>query len=200
MRVSELSRQTGVSVATIKYYLREGLLHAGERTSANQARYDETHAARLRLIRALIGVADLSVATTREVLASLDDPPATPHDLFSQAHRTLLPEVADVDTVAADALISDLGWRLGETDRGSVRRLAVAMAAAESAGFPLHRDGLVNYARSMEALANRELAEVPADPAEAVRYVVLGTVLLEPVLLALRRLAQIDASARRYRG
>ena len=32
---------------TIKYYLREGLLHEGVRTSATQAQYDETHVARL---------------------------------------------------------------------------------------------------------------------------------------------------------
>jgi hypothetical protein len=31
-----------------------------------------------------------------------------------------------------------------------------------------------------------------------VRYVVLGTVLVEPLLLALRRLAQQDASRRRF--
>jgi hypothetical protein len=31
-----------------------------------------------------------------------------------------------------------------------------------------------------------------------VRYVVLGTVLIEPLILALRRLAQAEASARRF--
>jgi hypothetical protein len=31
-----------------------------------------------------------------------------------------------------------------------------------------------------------------------VRYIVLGTILVEPLLLALRRLAIINASARRY--
>ena len=34
--------------------------------------------------------------------------------------------------------------------------------------------------------------------AEAVRYVVLGTVLPEPLMLALRRMAQQEASARRF--
>jgi hypothetical protein len=33
---------------------------------------------------------------------------------------------------------------------------------------------------------------------EVVRYVVLGTVLVEPLLLALRRLAQQDAAVRTY--
>lgn len=44
-------------------------------------------------------------------------------------------------------------------------------------------------------VASREVHGVPLDsPAEAMRYVVLGTVLIEPVLLALRRLAQQDVS------
>ena len=38
-----------------------------------------------------------------------------------------------------------------------------------------------------------------AGPSEAAgRYTVLGTILVEPLLLALRRLAQTDASARRF--
>jgi len=55
MRISQLSQASGVPVATIKYYLREGLLHDGRLTSATQAQYDETHLARLRLVRALLG-------------------------------------------------------------------------------------------------------------------------------------------------
>jgi len=44
-----------------------------------------------------------------------------------------------------------------------------------------------------------EIAGVPTESAAAaVRYVVLGTVLVEPVLLTLRRMAQQEASARRF--
>ena len=63
MRISELSRRSGVPVATIKYYVREGLLPAGEPTAINQALYDERHLARIELIRALREGADLSIAT-----------------------------------------------------------------------------------------------------------------------------------------
>nr|MDT0525976.1 MerR family DNA-binding transcriptional regulator [Streptomyces sp. DSM 41633] len=37
MRLAELSERSGVPTATIKYYLREGLLPAGRRISATQA-------------------------------------------------------------------------------------------------------------------------------------------------------------------
>jgi hypothetical protein len=51
----------------------------------------------------------------------------------------------------------------------------------------------------MRQIAEFEIANLPAEsPAAAVRYVVLGTVLLEPVILALRRAAEQEASARRF--
>ena len=37
MRISALAQATGLPVATVKYYLREGLLHPGVATSATQA-------------------------------------------------------------------------------------------------------------------------------------------------------------------
>lgn len=43
MRLSELSERSGVSTATIKYYLREQLLPPGRRVSATQAEYTDSH-------------------------------------------------------------------------------------------------------------------------------------------------------------
>jgi hypothetical protein len=51
----------------------------------------------------------------------------------------------------------------------------------------------------MEQIAEFELSTVPTEsPASAVRFVVLGTVLPEALLLALRRMAQQAASVRRF--
>lgn len=200
MRISELSRDTGVPVATIKYYLRQGLLHEGRLTSTTQAQYDETHASRLRLVRALVGVGGLSVAATREVLDKLDSPPTSMHELLAAAQR--LPESRgeeEVDTGAAESLIKQLGWQIKTTDPGPVRRLAAALAAIEAADFSLPDDAVTDYARAMQDLAEDEVASVPDEWSEAaIRNAVLGTILIEPLLLALRRLAQIDASARRF--
>lgn len=44
MKISELSRRTGVPVASIKYFLRQGLLPAGRATAATLAEYGEEHA------------------------------------------------------------------------------------------------------------------------------------------------------------
>jgi len=56
MRMSELAERTGVSPGTIRYYLREGLLGAGEdivRTSRNMAYYPASYVQRIELIKRL---------------------------------------------------------------------------------------------------------------------------------------------------
>src|SRR5919197_5194181 len=94
MRIAELSRQTGVPVATIKYYLREGLLPAGEATGPNQAQYGEEHVRRLRLIRALVTVGGVSIASVGAVLEAIDAVDRPLHDRLRgvQASVTKPPE------------------------------------------------------------------------------------------------------------
>ena len=50
------------------------------------------------------------------------------------------------------------------------------------------------YADQMAGVAEVDVRSVPAEPRAAVRHVVLGTVLVDPVLIALRRLAQQHVS------
>ncbi len=53
-RMSDLSRETGVSTATIKFYIREGLLPAPTlKTGRNMAYYDRTFVDRIRVIKEL---------------------------------------------------------------------------------------------------------------------------------------------------
>ena len=170
MRISQLSAQTDVPVATIKFYLRERLLHDGVRTSPTQAQYDESHVARIRLIRALMGPGGLSVAAAYRVIKAIDEPPESVHELLG---------------VAASAVPGP--------------SLETALLALDEAGFELPEGALDVYGEHMRQIAQFEIDNLPTDsPAAAVRYVVLGTVLLEPVILALRRLAEQDASARRF--
>jgi DNA-binding transcriptional MerR regulator len=200
VRISQLAAETGVPVATIKFYLREHLLHDGRLTSPTQAQYDQTHVQRLQLVRALLGPGGLSVGATRELLRAIDDPPESGHDLLGVAQHALHRPVPDgVDVAGVAALIDRWGWQVERDDRDLQAELAHALNGLDDAGFALPEDGLDTYARLMSELAEMEVDRVPTDSREAaVRYVVLGTVLIEPVLLALRRLAQQDASARRF--
>jgi DNA-binding transcriptional MerR regulator len=170
MRISELSSKTGVPVATIKFYLRENLLHDGVRTAATQAQYDESHVARLRLIRALLGPGGLSIAAAHRVMQAIDGPPESLHELLG---------------IAAGAVAGP--------------NLEDALRALDQAGFELAEGALDMYRDHMRQIAEFEIDNVPTySPAAAVRYVVLGTVLVEPLILALRRQAEHEASARRF--
>lgn len=199
MRISELSAAADVPVATIKYYLREGLLPEGQRSSPTQARYDDAHVERLRVIRAL-GASNVSIAETRRVLAALDDPPPSPFDVLGTAHEAVAPQVPDaVDLADAESLAERLGWAPGSCDPRVLAGVARALQVLEQAGFTVPDDVMTAYVNGIRAMAQAEIAGVPADSVEdAVRYVVLGTVLVEPLLLALRRVAQQVASHERF--
>lgn len=199
MRISELSRDAGVPVATIKYYLRERLLPEGVLTSPTQAQYDTVHVDRLRLIRALLGPGGLSVAAVRRVLGAIDEPPEAMHELLGAAHEAASEtQDAPVDRAAAIALCERLGWRVSPDCEG-MGRLAESLAGLEAAGFGVPEGMIEHYAATMRSVAEAEIAGTPQGSVEeVVRYVVLGTVLVEPLLLALRRLAQQDAALRTY--
>jgi len=199
MRISELSAQSGVPVPTIKYYLREGLLPEGVRSSATQASYIELHLQRLRVIRALIE-SGVSVAETRKVLDALDRPPENAHDLLGAAHAAVTPTIDEqLDVTEAERLVAGLGWRPGMCDPNVLGGVARALQGLDRAGFRVEDDLMAVYVDCVQRIARAEIAGVPTESTEAaVRYVVLGSVLVEPLLLALRRVAEQIASAERF--
>jgi DNA-binding transcriptional MerR regulator len=198
MRISELARRSGVPVGTVKHYLREGLLPAGELTSATQAQYGEEHVARIGLIRALLGVGGLSTRAARSVLAAVDDPAMSAHDMIGAASSAIRPiEGKPPDLATAQAHLRRWGWQVHD-DSPPVAVLAQALDALEAAGFDTSDELLDRYAHAAHEVGEGDVDMVPmGSPAEAVRFAVIGTLLLEPVLLSLRRLAQEDVSARR---
>lgn len=211
MRVSELSRLSAVPVPTIKYYLREGLLPAGEQRGATQADYGDTHVARLRLIRSLADVAGLSIIMIKRILTLAESPSGDLFDTLGQAISALPPYVPGSsddpgrELPRARDAITRLGWTY-DPGYAATAQLERAIAAVEEAGIPLSDQRLEAYATALHGLAEFDLAAMPgADgassiPAAAVEYAVLGTALYEPVILALRRLAHQDVAARALGG
>ncbi|MEV4429649.1 MerR family transcriptional regulator [Streptomyces sp. R-07] len=206
MRIGELSRRTGVSVPTIKFYVREGLLPAGELTSPNQASYGETHVQRLRLIRALLDVGGLSVAGIREVVIAVDDPEQSVHKVLGAAASRMVPryerEPGDGIEEARKrvaALIEARGWR-AHPAAPAAEALATALAALDEVGHGAFVEVLDAYADAAERVARADLDYVAHHVAreELVESVVVGTVLGDAIFSALRRLAQVDASDRMF--
>jgi DNA-binding transcriptional MerR regulator len=205
MRIGELSRRSGVSIPTIKFYLREGLLPAGVATATNQAEYAEAHVQRLQLIRAMVDAGRLSVARTREILSALDGGTLAPHDLLGVAHDAVTrPVRGDRDDpgfraarAEVEALAQARGW-LVEKDARALDQAADAIRTLRALG----QDDLIGlldtYADAAQAVAEREVAAVVArrDQAAMVEAVVVGTVLGETLLNAFRLIAQESASAK----
>ena len=192
MKMSELSRASGVPVPTIKYYLRERLLPAGRATAATQAQYDDEHLARLRLIRALVDVGGLPLAAVRDVLTVVDAGAEAAPAAVGTAHEALPPRITRGAEPPHRALaaLDLLGWQV-DADSSSVHQLEAALAAVEGVGMPAGEVRLRAYGQAALEVAEVDVADVPRGSAgDAVQYVVIGTVLYEPVLLALRRLAQ----------
>ena len=68
MKMKELEARTGVGRETIRYYIREGLLGEPERPKRNVAVYDESHVARIALIKKLQHERFLPLAKIKDVL------------------------------------------------------------------------------------------------------------------------------------
>lgn len=191
MRISELSERSGVPVATVKFYIREGMLPRGETVSATRAEYGDDHLARLRLIAALADVRGLPLSRVRDILALVDAPAGDPVETLGRAVGALPPYVDGdrEDHPRARAAIAELGLTY---DPGftATAQLDEALRAVEEAGLDASPAVLRRYGDAMRGVAAAEIAPVSAMPLdEAVPYAVLGTALYEPVMLALRRLA-----------
>jgi DNA-binding transcriptional MerR regulator len=198
MKISELSRRSGVPLPTIKFYIREGLLAAGVRTAKTQAVYNEEHIERLSLIRALKDDAGLSLGTITNMLRASD---ASPTDFIE---------------VAIDAIERPVGPPIDESSEEFQSALKAMLEIAAEMGCPgatgAARDGARALFRIRRAFGvdpapvirlysdvARQIAqiEIPDDwsPQQkrmsTLRYAVLGTVMFEPVILALRRMAHV---------
>jgi DNA-binding transcriptional MerR regulator len=199
VKISELVARSGVPLPTVKYYLREGLLPAGEATGRNQASYGDGHVQRLRMIRALIDVGGLSVTAVREVLRAVDDPGRLGHDLRGVAHCTVArPSRGDRTSPSwiaaraeAAALVAARGWGV-HPEAPAIDQLADAIEALRRLGQDDLLGLLPLYAETADEMAGPEVALVTRRPDRAgmVEAVVTGTVLGEAIFNALRRLAQ----------
>ena len=204
VRISELSARSGVSIATIKYYLREGLLPSGEQTSANQATYGEAHLRRLRLVRALIDIGGLRLANVRATVAAIEDESAPLHEAFGAVMHGLdeSPSEPQPDDVAAaqDEVQQWLEARLWSIEDAAPaqRRLAESLAALRRFDFPATLADFDGAADAAEEAADFEVryARGMSDRTAAVETMLVGTVVYERVFAEIRRLALEAASAR----
>jgi DNA-binding transcriptional MerR regulator len=75
LKISELAERSGVPVATVRHYLREGLLPEGVKTSRNMAYYPPEFVERIRLIKQLQEERFMPLRVIRELLEREDAEP-----------------------------------------------------------------------------------------------------------------------------
>ncbi|MGC0374191.1 MerR family transcriptional regulator [Streptomyces sp. SAI-229] len=216
MKISELSRRSGVSIPTIKYYLRDGLLPPGRATAANQADYGEEHLRRLRLVRTLVGVRRLPVGAVKEILGAVAEQDGDLHEIFGivtdarpatrrqkQARERERREAGEETRGVTDAreLVAAMGWEV-HSGAAAIWSLGEVLDALSDLDSDIDWRSLLPYARLADRISELDVQQMDgvSGVLELAERAVLVSVLLEPALLAMRRLAQEDKSARLFKA
>jgi DNA-binding transcriptional MerR regulator len=205
MRLAELASTSGCPIATIKYYVREGLLPAGDLVHAKEAEYGDRHVARLRMIRVLRDLGELSIAEIRRVVLAIDDHTMPLPQQLGAAYYALPPHPIDAETIddaARDevlAFAAAQGWTV-TPHAPSVALFADVLAAARAFWGPVGPENFDRYAKAFDELARGdvEMLDDMTDHADAVRQVVVGTVVWDRAIIALRRMAADHYSSQRF--
>ena len=218
MRISELSRHSGVPTTTIKFYIRDGLLPPGTRSQRNQASYSESHLQRLDLIRALRDVAGLPLDLVREVVGQVDEPWGTSDPVgvaLEVIHR--LPErdrsaaeQKEFERVREEVakLVRGLHWTV-PTEILPERHLYLDNLTDSVLQLRRYIDPefsvehLASYAEVIWHLSEvlyrpfEDFSPRPGDDlVEPTRNAILGLLMIEPLLMSLVRTATATRSAR----
>jgi DNA-binding transcriptional MerR regulator len=211
LKVSELARRSGVTISTIKYYIREGLLRPGDVSAPNQAAYGEAHLNDLVLIRALRDHAGISISAIRRVLdavaaAGSGSLEAGVHSV--EVERRAGAEAPEIDPGdpqyqrAWDALrvvFEERDWHCDPASLEVQELLAAMIAVGRIWPYELPSGGWARYAELGEHAASFEIPDgwdPDRFPSETLRYAIVGTYLFEPVILAFRRVALSARSIR----
>jgi DNA-binding transcriptional MerR regulator len=178
VRLGELSEVTGVPVATIKFYLREGLLPRG--AGPGVAEYAAAHADRLRLIATLQDLGGLSLARIAAVLRAIDD-----GDLVASVGHLPIPvddRPLPLDEVGA--FLSQAGLR--DASESARRLLARALLDLRAAGHDVDASVFRAHARAASWLTSEEADAIGVSPTDTV----VATVAFGAALDALRAAAR----------
>lgn len=203
MQLHELSQRSGVTPASIKYYLREGLLPPGEAVHATRAEYSASHLERLELIQALRRIVGLNIGQIRGLVKMADD--GVPRlDLLAAVQRVVL-DLGNYTTAiggeAAEATAAVVRLR-GWPDSPSDARNALTAHLELMAGLkiPVSATVLEAYSKAMDEVAGIDIAATTA-PESTDRLILTAAVgmhMHSQLLLKLLALAQASHAIRQY--
>lgn len=190
MKISELSARSGVSIPTLKFYQREGILPKGIATGATTALYDDSHLERIRLITGLRQAVNLPMATIKKILGVIDNPDGDIVDNVGDVINSLPPAFTPKDDYPyARAALERCGM-LYFDDYSPIAQLDQAIEAIVAAGMPWTDEIVDNYASAVRQIAVADLSPMAEmSQSQRISFAVLGTAMYEPVITAFRRIA-----------
>jgi DNA-binding transcriptional MerR regulator len=204
--VSELAELSETPLSSIKFYLREELLPQGDMTATRRAFYGEAHLHRLRLIKVLREVAGLSVPAIRDICTLLDGEGGRDlsrviaHVIDALGRRESPTTGREAAAARRDviALLDAKGIRVRRNARAVLDLADALVGLRRTLGPEVSASAFVPYLDAMCSLAARDFEDnqhLVTDAASAALGATYGTVLWEPVLLLLRRIAHEHVAA-----
>jgi DNA-binding transcriptional MerR regulator len=224
LRMGELARASGVSAATIKHYLREGLLPEPVKTSRNMAYYPADFVERIRLIKQLQEERYMPLRVIKDLLE--EDPDRAralielgdkllEHALASESQRVSAAEVRHrydipqevLDRLAELEVLTPDGKGYSPSDVRIVEAIGRFRAGGyeERIGFTVY--DTLRYKESMGDLVKQEVDVLmerlagEMDPDEAMALIEAGTQPLNDLLAAMHTKALVaELESRRGSG
>ncbi len=203
MWLAQLSEASGTSPASVKFYLRTGLLQPGETINPTRSRYGDAHLHRLRLIRELRSQVGLGLDDIRRIIDAAEGAEdSLPRRLALLATvQSVVLGLHDDQTEApgdGDALISAMGW----PDESSQARTAVdrQLLLMREVGVGVEPEILRAYASAADTIAQAQLGITEARERieDFILTAALGMHLHNQLILKIIALAQASRSIARY--
>jgi DNA-binding transcriptional MerR regulator len=224
LKISELAEASGVPVATVRHYLREGLLPEPVKTSRNMAYYPPEFVERIKLIKQLQEERFMPLRVIRELLEREDSEPERLRAMIDLEDRILeralvgeRERVPAEDVAARYDVPTEVLERLAELDvltpdrRGylpSDVRIVEAISRFraggydETIGFTVY--DTLRYKRALEGLVMEEIEVLKqrlpdVEPDRAVEIIEAGVQPLNDLMAALHTKLLV-AELERHRG
>lgn len=198
MQLKELSSRSGVSGASIKFYLREGLLPPGSTAASPRAAYSGVHLRRLELIKTLRQVVGLGLGQIKVVTAGIEDPGLGDVALMGRVQALVLglAEEPVPDHPLLAGLVGSGRW----TDAPSQARnsLNLLLYRMDELGVPADAAVLAAYAKAVDQVAALDIGSVEQTGSrdELAAAVAVGTHLYSQLLLKMLAVAQASRAMR----
>lgn len=206
MKLKDLAGATDTSTASIKYYIRLGILAPGAKKNATTAVYQHSHVERLELIAALRRIVGASIEDISRLTALIDDPDVPFLRIMKEAQEIAsgiaqTPATGGGTGAAVTERVAVVMTQHDWPDVNSTARLALERVLTEMAALGLSPsdDYLRRVATAMNAIGMADL-QMSGSRDRIAMQVAVGTHSYARLVLAVLRLSQTSQSIRSFGG